>query len=664
MFFQIRAILLWPRNPAFKPRRLRFDLGKVNVISGASRTGKSAVIPIIDYCLGASTCSIPVNTIRKHCEWFGVIVATDQGDKLLARREPGAQRNTDDMFLMEADTIIDIPQRIVKNTNADAVKRLLDDLAALSKLDFTGGEESTGFDGRPSFRDLAAFTFQPQNIVANPDVLFFKTNTYEHREKLRKIFPYVLGAVTPGLMAKQFDLQRTKSELRRKERELKEAQDVSARWLADLSAKFSEAQELGLTPKPEQPPTRGQMIELLEEVVARTDLTITVSTATISEALSELTDLEGEEREVSRELTTLRHRLEEMNRMRVGGDHYDAAIGLQRGRLQLSSWLVGHTDSDADCPMCGSHTASARSKLEVLSARLQEVEAEAGVDKEVPAAFDRELQRVMTEVGVTTERLRSVQIRKRALSGRSKEASERQFGAKKAERFVGNLEAALDLHRRLGSDSGLVDEVSRLRERAQGLVAELRAQDVESRKRQALNAVNSYAGRLLPLLDVENPDDPISLEISDLTIKVRGTDRDDYLSEIGSGSNWLSYHLAMLLALHQFYLSQPNSPVPGFLVLDQPSQVYFPKNVVRRPDEEEQELRLRDEDIDAVQKAYEVLGKVVLQAKGKLQVIVLDHASRDLWGNVPGVVGLKEWRNGTKLVPMKWLQGDDDEKTT
>lgn len=58
-----------------------------------------------------------------------------------------------------------------------------------------------------------------------------------------------------------------------------------------------------------------------------------------------------------------------------------------------------------------------------MTIALQEVEAEAGVDKEVPAAFDRELQRVTTEVGVTTERLRSVQIRKRALSGRSKEAS-------------------------------------------------------------------------------------------------------------------------------------------------------------------------------------------------------------------------------------------------
>ncbi|WP_159690590.1 DUF3732 domain-containing protein [Cognatazoarcus halotolerans] len=659
MYLQIREIVLWPRNPNFEPRRLQFELAKVNVISGASRTGKSAVIPIIDYCLGAGTCSIPVKTIRKYCEWFGVVVATSQGDKLLARREPGAQRSTDDMYLLEAERISDIPRRIAKNTNADAVKRLLDELAGLSKLDFSGGEESTGFDGRPSFRDLAAFTFQPQNVVANPDVLFFKANTYEHREKLRKIFPYVLGAVTPTLMAKQFELGRARQELRRKERELKDAQEVSARWLADLRAKFSEAQELGLAAKPEQELSRGQMIERLEEVVARTDLTLSVSTSTISDALRELSGLEVEEREVSRELTTLRHRLSEMNRMRVGVDQYQDALALQRGRLQLSSWLVSHTDDEADCPMCGSHTDSAKRKLAVLSERLREVEADAGVDKEVPAAFDRELQRVTEEVGQATERLRSVQIRKRALAGRSDEARQRQFAAQRAERFVGNLESALDLHRRLGSDSELVDEVVRLKERVRQLEAELREQDVEARKRRALHAISNNAGRLLPHLDVESPNDPISLEINDLTIKVRGTERDDYLSEIGSGSNWLSYHLAVLLALHQFFLSQRKGPVPAFLVLDQPSQVYFPKRIMARPEDEEveevEEPQLRDEDVDAVRQAFEVMGRVALDAKGGLQLIVLDHASRDVWGDIDGVVGLPEWRNGVKLVPMAWL---------
>lgn len=657
MYFQIRGIVLWPRNGNFEPRTLKFELGKVNVISGASRTGKSAVIPIIDYCLGSSTCSIPVNTIRKYCEWFGVVVATAQGEKLLARKEPGAQRSTDEMFLLEAEKISKIPNRLTKNTNATAVKRLLDDLANLSNLDFSGGEETSGFDGRPAFRDLAAFTFQPQNVVANPDVLFFKTNTYEHREKLRKIFPYVLGAVTPALMAKQFELNRTRQILRRKEKELKDAQDVSARWHADLRSKFSEAQELGLIPKLEEDISRDQMIELLEEVITRTDLTLAVSTTTISDALRELNSLEGEEREVSRELTTLRHRLEEMNRMRVGVEQYEAALSVQRGRLQLSSWLVSHASDESDCPLCGSHTDSAKRKLQLLAQRLEEVETAAGADKdrEVPAAFDRELQRVTTDVGNATERLRAVQIRKRALTGRSKEASEQQFSAKRTERFIGNLESSLGLHRKLGSDSELVEEVRTLKETVVALEEELRGQNVEARKRRALRTVNTNAGKLLPHLDIENPNDPISLETNDLTIKVLGSERDDYLSEIGSGSNWLSYHLAVLLSLHQFYLSQKNSPVPAFLVLDQPSQVYFPKHVISRDVEVEEDPKVRDEDVDAVRKAFEVMGSVVRGEKGKLQLIVLDHASSEVWGGIEGVVGLPEWRGPIKLVPMEWL---------
>jgi hypothetical protein len=51
MNFQIEKIILWPKKTGLPPRVLRFELSKVNVISGDSRTGKSAIIPIIDYCL-------------------------------------------------------------------------------------------------------------------------------------------------------------------------------------------------------------------------------------------------------------------------------------------------------------------------------------------------------------------------------------------------------------------------------------------------------------------------------------------------------------------------------------------------------------------------------------------------------------------------------------
>src|SRR5262249_6692234 len=91
---------------------------------------------------------------------------------------------------------LEVPQRIErKTTNVDEVKDKLNRLAGLTNLDFEPGADGT-IRSHPSFRDLMAFTFQPQNIVANPNVLFFKSDTTEHREKLKTIFPYILGAIT------------------------------------------------------------------------------------------------------------------------------------------------------------------------------------------------------------------------------------------------------------------------------------------------------------------------------------------------------------------------------------------------------------------------------------------------------------------------------------
>jgi len=78
MYFQLRKLILWPSEPG-KPRIVEFELGVVNVISGASKTGKSAVIPIIDYCLGSDKCAIPVGVIRENCEWFGILIDTLEG---------------------------------------------------------------------------------------------------------------------------------------------------------------------------------------------------------------------------------------------------------------------------------------------------------------------------------------------------------------------------------------------------------------------------------------------------------------------------------------------------------------------------------------------------------------------------------------------------------
>jgi hypothetical protein len=95
-------------------------------------------------------------------------------------------------------------------------------------------------------------------------------------------------------------------------------------------------------------------------------------------------------------------------------------------------------------------------------------------------------------------------------------------------------------------------------------------------------------------------------------------------------------------------------PVPHLLIFDQPSQVYFP--VKRTTQEIEQDAELNDEDRAAVRKVFLALAEAVNAADGRLQIIVLDHADDEVWGNIPGVVLTEEWR-GKKLVPPRFEIG-------
>ncbi len=114
--------------------------------------------------------------------------------------------------------------------------------------------------------------------------------------------------------------------------------------------------------------------------------------------------------------------------------------------------------------------------------------------------------------------------------------------------------------------------------------------------------------------------------------------------------------MAVTLALQRFFLEDPHHAVPGILVYDQPSQVYFPRGF-DVADAETQTGRTRDEDIAAVRAVFETLGSEIVRAKGQLQVIVLDHAGANVWGEIEGITLAQEWRDNNKLVPIEWLAG-------
>ncbi len=655
MKFKIREIILWPRKQGLSPRRVTLDLEKVNVISGASRTGKSAIIPIIDYCMASDRCAIPVETIRDNTCWFGILAETDEGQKLFARREPGEQKSTGDMFLLEGESVevpIEAPS---KNTTADAVKTRLDELSGLTKLDFDFEKTGSGFKGRPSLRDLVAFTFQPQNIIANPDVLFFKADTYEHREKLKTIFPYVLKTISAEVLAAQHELQSVQRDLSRKQRELSTLQDVSERWMAELRGWAIQARELGLVNQPiEDGASRDSLLAILQQALQSQTDTLP-SADGINEAIDELVELEAEESTVDNQLRHLHRRLEEMTKLKENASRYKDALNIQRDRLAVSKWLHSLEDEAHTCPICDAPLQQAAKVAELL-ASLEKVESQVKRAGSVPIAFDRELVRVGADVRVSIDKLQGIALRKTEASTRSEQVKQARFKQSQISRFLGRIEKGLEMHLAARQSGALAEEVEELRRREAQLSKIISKEGLHGRRKRALDKVSLLAGRLLPGLDAERPNDPLELSLTDLTIKVKGEHREDYLWEIGSGANWLSYHVAVSLALQQFFLESAPSPVPSLLVFDQPSQVYFPRRLAAaKSGDAELDPALRDEDIEAVRKVFATIASVVLQTSGALQTLVLDHAGPDVWGDIAGVHLVEEWRLGNKLIPDEWL---------
>ena len=651
MYFQLLKVILWPRSGG-EPRVLEFKPGVVNVISGASKTGKSAVIPVIDYCLASDKCAIPVGVIREACSWFGILVDTLEGQKLLARREPGDQQSTSDMVLLEGPKI-EVPPRIeVRTSNADAVKAMLNRLAGVPNLGFEPSSEA-GSKNRPSFRDLVAFMFQPQNIVANPDVLFFKADTTEHREKLRTIFPYVLGAVTAEVLEARHELDRLSKELRRKEGELKALQATSESWRREAQAWLRQAVELGLyAAKAAIPEAWPDTLDALRGVLEAEPQAFAQSVEGIETVLTRLADLRDQEVKLTAELRQHRERLNELKALSESGEDYVHSLRVQRDRLSLSSWIRERYWQGAAAKALD---GDGQEKVEALCQALESLEVQLRSFPVASETLSRETLRQRAATQGTLDELNIVRREVQSLETRSEAVRQMTSQSEQVQRFLGRLEEVLRVYDAADASSELRGDVEELRRRVKALTDQVREFEIRRRMDLALAQVHGNASKMLPLLDGEWSDAPIRLMVQDLTIKVIRGNREDYLWEVGSGANWLAYHVSVTLALQKFFLTSPNHPVPSMLVYDQPSQVYFPARRSSATEQSTEPTRWFDEDIVAVRKVFSLLASEADAANGRLQIVVLDHADSEVWGTVSGIHLVEEWR-GEALVPQAWLQ--------
>jgi heat shock protein HspQ len=406
MKFQLLKLIIWPKSEKFAPRIVEFEPGKVNVITGVSRTGKSAIIPIIDYCLASTDCFIPIGTVRDNASWYGIVFQTETEQVLISRKVPNGNQVSNDFYLYRGQ-IVSIPPAIKEaNEKTEGVKNILNTISSVPYFSLEDNDEHIGYKARLGFRDLMALVFQNQDIVANQNILFYKTHAHEHRERLRNWFPFILGAESIEILRARQRFQEIEKRLNQKKREFEKAKAVSSSWMTNMLGYMKVAKEYGLLEDELSDLTKPDDLladaKYVLEHIPEYSLT---KFENIEKANKEMVEFEAEEKRLSTEIGVTQKRLNDIKRLKLGLIEYGDSVKKRVDRLHISQWLEEIALESQACPACGStkHPNSTAELIKISSA-FKKYEDESKRVAEVPSSFSREEERINSEMEILLEK--------------------------------------------------------------------------------------------------------------------------------------------------------------------------------------------------------------------------------------------------------------------
>ena len=643
---QLVSMAIYNREGAI--RRLDFGLGKLNILTGRSKTGKSTVLDIVDYCLGRDEVVLPAGKQMDAISWFAVIMSIGNGRVMIARPNPETAR-TNQAMLVIGDDELDFPamNELRSNVDTTVLREQLSERVGIAqyRVEPAPNRLSDPFD--VSIRQALFLCFQKQTEIGSQEFLFHRQSESYVRDAIKDTLPYFLGATGPEEASLRRQVLAARRLLRRAERDLATAREEGTTYNSRIAALAEEVAAQGLAPQG----TNGDAISVLRGALNPLDRYSPTDDGGLDEGqnrdglIARRRNIRTQLRRTDDELSLARQVMSEEQKVVTEAE-------IQAGRLGAVGILPNPRDVETSiCPLCEQSLPEPDPAITELLA-LQEA-LRSGLSASASAQPRR--QGVIAELETRRADLIE-QLRVNTLALESREAVERteQDQQNLHERRIflrGRI--TQELSRQGDNDDGILELERAVRERQDrvgALEVLLDRVDIESALRDILDAISEDMTLWAQRLELEHSENQVRLDISGPTVVVLTPGGRRPLTRIGSAENWIGYHLVAHLAIHRWMALQ-DRPVPRFLMLDQPSQAFFPEEVVDGSEVE-------DADWEAVRRQFMLLRDVVLDLEGSLQVIVCDHANLlDDWFQ-EGLID--NWRAGSALVPTEWFEDDSN----
>jgi hypothetical protein len=635
----------------------------LNVITGKSSTGKSAIIEIFDYCFGSSDYTVPEGIITARADIYFTVLQFPSMALVLARRG-----DSDSCFIKEFPNSEGIEGLTSREANffsknyfmplKDFKKELgryfsvtLTDVDEdITRRDYSGRKSST-----PSVRSFTSFMLQHQNLVANKHAIFFRFDEKEKREQAIDHFKVFLGIADQEYFLLAQSQNEKKLALRKIEMALPKKAEEKAKAQEQISNALNEYSAISGTPL---------IDSSLASIVANPQRALDSISSTPIQINTLSTVYEQQRARLEQHRSTVLAKLRGLERRKSAAL---ASVNFAESYREAVAAISVPTSAEvavSACPFCASHTNHSELEANRLTDAIDWLNMELRLSPYMRESFIEDERRFSAEISIARQELTAIQGSLATLDKQTEALEKKRSVSELAMKAKLRVEATIELLiSRLGTDLDLKkrqleEEIDKLRVQLEKYKMEARLSEINSQIEAAMQDIGQR-------FDFEDSYRPINLKFSLETFDLwherpegNGTKK-VFLRAMGSGANWLYCHLTLFLALHRVFAanSDVGCKIPPILFLDQPTQVYFPN--YQNDDSEEfdaNELagtarrQSIDEDLSAVVSMYKELLRFCDEtekiSKIRPQIIVTDHADHLALGVEPSFDSLvrARWR--------------------
>lgn len=632
-------------------RDLRFKVDGLNVITGRSSTGKSALSEIIEYCMGRSSFNVPEGVIRDKVAWFAVIYQFDNEQVMVAKPTPPDGGSSCSTAMIRRGTQLQAPEfkELAANTDDDSIVELLSRLLGIpeNRTEVALEHSRDSFDA--NVKHTFYYLFQKQGLVANKDQLFYRQNEQFQPQAIRDTLPILLGVSSHDRYELESKLRTAQRDLRINTKHLEQARNAVDTSHEKAIGLYSEAKAVGVTGNTDKNLNADGIIDALRSALSWKP------EAVPDDDGSRISHLEEELGQLRQERRNAQNRIDAARQFAKRADGYESEAAEQVDRLASIKALPTNPDTgEWQWPFSDKNLALESPIATVL---LKELES---LDKELRIATGQrpKLDAYLTQLAGKVDEIAGVIKQKEAELSAAISANEviAQMGTRNnaAARVVGRISLFLETLLPNEDIARLEAENRRLDNKVKQLEEQIGADDSNERLTSILNNISAQVTRYIQKFNAEFGPYPARFSLPQLTIIFDRPERPVPMARTGGGENHLAYHLSALLALHLF-AAQNNLPLPRFLLIDQPTQVYFPSEQVYKDADGSVQKTEADADLKAVRRLFELLLKFSQEDVPGFQLIVTEHANlRDQW--FQDALVEQPWTKPPALVPEDWKE--------